>query len=82
VYGGEARLTPLRLLFPNVRDKYGLASADELEWFEGRASRLAALDYHVALHADVLVSAAAGNMHNVLVRTAEASQMLFEGSTV
>ncbi|GAQ78734.1 O-fucosyltransferase family protein [Klebsormidium nitens] len=66
VYGGEARLAPLRTLFPHVRDKYALASAAELAWFEGHASRLAALDYHVLLQADVMVSAAAGNMHNVL----------------
>ena len=68
MYGGEARLAPLRTLFPYVRDKYALASAAELAWFKGHASRLAALDYHVLLQADVMVSAAAGNMHNVLVR--------------
>ena len=68
VYGGAARMAPLRELFPLMVDKYALATPEELEVFEGRASHLAALDFLVSLQSDVFVSASAGNMHNVVVR--------------
>ncbi|GBG67936.1 hypothetical protein CBR_g1055 [Chara braunii] len=66
VYGGEERMTPLREMFPLIVNKTSLATAKELSYFTGHSTRLAALDYHVSLHADVFVSASAGNMYNVL----------------
>ncbi|KAE8696001.1 mechanosensitive ion channel protein 2 [Hibiscus syriacus] len=35
--------------------------------YKGRASLLAAVDYYVAMHSDIFVSASPGNMHNALV---------------
>lgn len=66
VYGGEARLAPLRRLFPLLQSKESLASPRELAPFRGRASLLAAVDVHVALHSDVFLSASAGNFGNVV----------------
>ncbi|CAH9105178.1 unnamed protein product [Cuscuta epithymum] len=67
VYGGEARISALRQLFPLMQDKRSLASSEELAGVEGKASLLAALDYHVSLHSDIFISASPGNMHNALV---------------
>ncbi|VAI32878.1 unnamed protein product [Triticum turgidum subsp. durum] len=67
VYGGEARISSLRKLFPLMEDKRSLASADELANVEGKASVLAALDYHISMHSDVFISASPGNMHNALL---------------
>ncbi|KAI4965787.1 hypothetical protein ZWY2020_050903 [Hordeum vulgare] len=67
VYGGEARISSLRKLFPLMVDKRSLASADELASIEGKASVLAALDYHISMHSDVFISASPGNMHNALL---------------
>eukprot|EP00850_Spirogloea_muscicola_P013615 SM000093S24426 [mRNA] locus=s93:231648:239211:- [translate_table: standard] len=66
VFGGEARMAPLRRLFPFMQDKWSLATAEELRPFERHSSLLAALDYYVCLRSNALVSASAGNMHNVL----------------
>ncbi|KAK7309574.1 hypothetical protein RJT34_06418 [Clitoria ternatea] len=67
VYGGEARISTLRKLFPLMEDKKSLASSDERSQIKGKASLLAALDYYVGLHSDVFISASPGNMHNALV---------------
>lgn len=67
VYGGEERMAHLRSLFPFVLDKYSLTSDAEIEPFIGKSSQLAALDYHVLLHSDAVMSASRGNMHNALV---------------
>ncbi|XP_020528203.1 uncharacterized protein At1g04910 [Amborella trichopoda] len=67
VYGGEARISTLRELFPLMEDKKSLASKEELAMVEGKASMLAALDYYVSLHSDVFISASPGNMHNAMV---------------
>lgn len=50
-----------------MEDKRSLASEDELASIEGKASLLAALDYHMSMHSDVFISASPGNMHNALV---------------
>ncbi|KAK3038313.1 hypothetical protein RJ639_031409 [Escallonia herrerae] len=67
VYGGEARISTLRKLFPLMEDKKSLASADELAEVDGKASVLAAIDYYVSMQSDIFISASPGNMHNALV---------------
>ncbi|PPD75542.1 hypothetical protein GOBAR_DD27540 [Gossypium barbadense] len=67
VYGGEARISTLRNLFPLMEDKKSLASSAERVHIKGKASLLAAVDYHVGMHSDIFVSASPGNMHNALV---------------
>ncbi|XP_065881211.1 O-fucosyltransferase 31 [Euphorbia lathyris] len=67
VYGGEARISTLKHLFPLMEDKKSLASAEELAKVEGKASLLAAVDYYVSLQSDIFISASPGNMHNALV---------------
>ncbi|KAK7282891.1 hypothetical protein RIF29_11997 [Crotalaria pallida] len=67
VYGGEARLATLTMLFPLMEDKKSLASAEELAKVSGKASQLAAVDYFVSMHSDIFISASPGNMHNALV---------------
>ncbi|KAI8536411.1 hypothetical protein RHMOL_Rhmol10G0254700 [Rhododendron molle] len=67
VYGGEARLSALRKLFPLMENKKSLASAEERAQISGKASLLAAVDYYVGMHSDIFVSASPGNMHNAMV---------------
>lgn len=67
VYGGEARISALKKLFPLVDHKKSLASAEELAKVDGKASLLAAVDYYVSLQSDIFISASPGNMHNALV---------------
>ncbi|XP_057496916.1 O-fucosyltransferase 31-like [Actinidia eriantha] len=67
VYGGEARISTLRKLFPLMEDKKSLASAEERAPIKGKASLLAAVDYYVSMHSDIFVSASPGNMHNAMV---------------
>ncbi|XP_039123912.1 O-fucosyltransferase 31-like isoform X1 [Dioscorea cayenensis subsp. rotundata] len=67
VYGGEARISSLRKLFPLMEDKKSLASEEELRKVEGKASLLAAVDYYVSMQSDVFISASPGNMHNAMV---------------
>lgn len=67
VYGGSARMEFLQTLFPGVDTKHTLATAEELQPFAGKASQLAALDYHVSVHSDIFISASRGNMHNSVV---------------
>lgn len=51
-----------------MEDKRSLASPEELASVEGKASLLAAVDYHVSMQSDIFISASPGNMHNALVR--------------
>lgn len=67
VYGGEARISALRNLFPLVEDKKSLASSEERAQIKGKASLLAAVDYYVSMHSDIFISASPGNMHNAVV---------------
>ncbi|PPS20143.1 hypothetical protein GOBAR_AA00435 [Gossypium barbadense] len=67
VYGGEARISTLRELFPLMENKKSLASSEERARIKGKASLLAAVDYYVGMHSDIFVSASPGNMHNALV---------------
>ncbi|KAL6959487.1 O-fucosyltransferase 31 [Sarracenia purpurea var. burkii] len=67
VYGGEARISTLRKLFPLMEDKKSLSSAEERVHIKGKASLLAAVDYYVSMHSDIFISASPGNMHNAMV---------------
>ncbi|XP_051117765.1 O-fucosyltransferase 31 isoform X2 [Andrographis paniculata] len=67
VYGGEARISTLRSLFPLMEDKKSLASSEERDQIKGKASLLAAVDYYVSMHSDIFISASPGNMHNAVV---------------
>ncbi|KAK9713147.1 hypothetical protein RND81_06G006500 [Saponaria officinalis] len=67
VFGGRARLSTLRKLFPLMEDKKSLATLEERARIKGKASLLAAVDYYVSMHSDIFVSASPGNMHNALV---------------
>ncbi|KAL7094433.1 hypothetical protein ACP275_11G103800 [Erythranthe tilingii] len=67
VYGGEARISTLRSMFPLMEDKKSLASSEERAQIQGKASLLAALDYYVSMHSDIFISASPGNMHNAVV---------------
>ncbi|XP_022132931.1 uncharacterized protein At1g04910 [Momordica charantia] len=67
VYGGEARISTLRSLFPLMEDKKSLTSGNELAQIKGKASLLAAVDYYVSMHSDIFISASPGNMHNAMV---------------
>ncbi|KAF2543026.1 hypothetical protein F2Q68_00030086 [Brassica cretica] len=67
VYGGEARISTLRKLFPVLENKKSLASAEELAEVEGKASLMAAVDYYVSMKSDIFISASPGNMHNALL---------------
>lgn len=67
MFGGQARISSLDNMFPLLESKKSLASAEELAQFKGKASLLAAVDYYVALHSDIFISASPGNMHNALV---------------
>ncbi|KAG8383609.1 hypothetical protein BUALT_Bualt04G0031700 [Buddleja alternifolia] len=66
VYGGEARISTLRSLFPLMEDKKSLASSEERAQIQGKASLLAAVDYYVSMHSDIFISASPGNMHNAV----------------
>jgi hypothetical protein len=67
VYGGEARISTLRQLFPLMEDKKSLTSSSERTLIKGKASLLAAVDYYVSMKSDIFISASPGNMHNAMV---------------
>ncbi|KAK6938062.1 GDP-fucose protein O-fucosyltransferase [Dillenia turbinata] len=67
VYGGEARISTLRQLFPLMEDKRSLTTPEERANVEGKASLMAAVDYHLSMQSDIFISASPGNMHNALV---------------
>ena len=66
LYGGQARIKPLREIFPSLHSKYTLATKKELKPFLPYSHKLAALDFLVLLNSDVFMSNAAGNFPNVL----------------
>lgn len=67
MYGGEARISALRQLFPYMEDKKSLASSAERAQIKGKASLSAAVDYYVSMRSDIFISASPGNMHNAMV---------------
>ncbi|MCO5603148.1 hypothetical protein L7F22_057295 [Adiantum nelumboides] len=76
-YGGEARVKPLRDVFPHLETKVSLASQMELQWFIPFSHRLAALDFMVLLQSDAFLSNSAGNFPNVLT-----GQRTFKGPRI
>ncbi|KAI4314047.1 hypothetical protein L6164_026990 [Bauhinia variegata] len=66
IYGGERRMAPLRKAFPNLVKKEILLEPSELEPFQNHSNRMAALDYIVALEADIFLATDNGNMAKVV----------------
>ncbi|XP_073143812.1 O-fucosyltransferase 10 isoform X2 [Henckelia pumila] len=67
IYSAERNLEPLRKMFPLLQTKESLATADELNAFQGFSSRLAALDYMVCLSSEVFVTTHGGNFPHFLM---------------
>ncbi|GJT26521.1 hypothetical protein Tco_0906796 [Tanacetum coccineum] len=74
VYGGEARISALRKLFPLMDDKKSLASDKEQAEFEGKASLLAAVDYYVST--DIFISSSPGNKHNAMLCMVDLTRLI------
>ncbi|KAL3701622.1 hypothetical protein R1sor_019644 [Riccia sorocarpa] len=62
IYGGEERMKDFTSLFPNVVTKETIATPEEMQQFSDYQNRLAAIDYMVAVDADVFVPSYEGNM--------------------
>lgn len=62
IYGGERRLSELKMRFPNVVFKEILATQEELEEFSNHASQTAAIDYIISVESDVFIPSYSGNM--------------------
>ncbi|KAF3431637.1 hypothetical protein FNV43_RR26368 [Rhamnella rubrinervis] len=62
IYGGERRMTPLRLAFPHFVKKESLLDPSELKPFLNHSNQMAALDYIVSLESDIFVPTYKGNM--------------------
>ncbi|CAM8883424.1 unnamed protein product [Rhodiola kirilowii] len=67
IYNAVKHLSPLRTMFPLLHTKESLTTPDELATFKGYSSRLAALDYLVALHSEVFVTTQGGNFPQFLM---------------
>ncbi|KAG0490010.1 hypothetical protein HPP92_006873 [Vanilla planifolia] len=66
VYGGEAKLAPLKAMFPNFHSKETLASKEELTPFYPFSSRMAAIDFIVCDGSDAFVTNNNGNMAKII----------------
>ncbi|ONI31125.1 hypothetical protein PRUPE_1G294100 [Prunus persica] len=66
IYGGERRMTSLRLAFPHMVKKESLLRASDLEPFRKHSNQMAALDYIVSLESDIFVPTYGGNMARVV----------------
>ncbi|XP_048318907.2 rhamnogalacturonan I rhamnosyltransferase 1 isoform X2 [Ziziphus jujuba] len=62
IYGGERRMTPLRLAFPHFVNKKSLLDHSELGPFWNHSNQMAALDYIVSMESDIFVPTYKGNM--------------------
>lgn len=67
IYNAVKHLAPLQTMFPLFHTKESLTTSDELASFKGYSSRLAALDYMVALHSEVFVTTQGGNFPQFLM---------------
>ncbi|KAL2893186.1 O-fucosyltransferase 11 [Bienertia sinuspersici] len=67
LYQEERQLAPLLEMFPFVYTKESLATQEELAYFKGYSSRLAALDYVVCLLSEVFVTTQGGNFPHFLM---------------
>ncbi|KAL5553796.1 hypothetical protein UlMin_041197 [Ulmus minor] len=66
IYGGERRMTSLRLAFPHLVKKETLLTDSDLKPFFSHSNQMAALDYIVSLESDVFVPTHGGNMAKVV----------------
>ncbi|CAN1794980.1 Rhamnogalacturonan I rhamnosyltransferase 1 [Linum perenne] len=66
IYGGERRLAPLRKAFPRLVKKETLLPESDLAPFRNHSNQMAALDYHVAIEADIFAPTYGGNMAKVV----------------
>eukprot|EP00245_Coleochaete_scutata_P013078 TRINITY_DN5217_c0_g1_i2.p1 TRINITY_DN5217_c0_g1~~TRINITY_DN5217_c0_g1_i2.p1 ORF type:complete len:526 (+),score=69.66 TRINITY_DN5217_c0_g1_i2:66-1643(+) len=62
IYGGETHMADLRTHFPRILRKETVATAEELAPFAKHQSRMAALDYIVAVESNVFIPTYSGNM--------------------
>ncbi|XP_073066104.1 LOW QUALITY PROTEIN: protein ESMERALDA 1-like [Primulina eburnea] len=67
IYDSERNMAPLLEMFPLLRTKEMLASAEELAPFQNYSSRMAAIDYTVCLHSEVFVTTQGGNFPHFLL---------------
>lgn len=67
LYQEERHLAPLLQMFPLLYTKESLATSEELAYFKGYSSRLAALDYIVCLLSEVFVTTQGGNFPHFLM---------------
>ncbi|XP_021748414.1 uncharacterized protein At1g04910-like isoform X2 [Chenopodium quinoa] len=67
LYQEESQLSPLLEMFPLLYTKESLASPEELAYFKGYSSRLAALDYAVCLFSEVFLTTQGGNFPHFLL---------------
>lgn len=66
-FGGDKALEPLRTQFPNMHNKWSLASSGDLNDIKHKPSILAAIDYVVCLKSKVFMASHGGNMANSLL---------------
>ncbi|CAN0896253.1 Rhamnogalacturonan I rhamnosyltransferase 1 [Linum grandiflorum] len=66
IYGGERRLASLREAFPRLVKKETLLPESDLAPFRNHSNQMAALDYHVAIEADIFAPTYGGNMAKVV----------------
>ncbi|KAK3222773.1 hypothetical protein Dsin_009798 [Dipteronia sinensis] len=66
IYGGEKRLSTLRLAYPNLVKKETLLPPEDLSPFQNHSNQMAALDYYVAVQSDIFVPTNGGNMAKVV----------------
>ncbi|KAL5759310.1 hypothetical protein ACOSQ2_018148 [Xanthoceras sorbifolium] len=66
IYGGEKRLSTLRLAYPNLVKKETLLPPEDLRPFQNHSNQMAALDYYVAIQSDIFVPTYGGNMAKVV----------------
>ncbi|KMT20000.1 hypothetical protein BVRB_1g000230 [Beta vulgaris subsp. vulgaris] len=67
LYQEERHLAPLLEMFPLLYTKESLATKEELAYFKGYSSRLAALDYVVCLFSEVFLTTQGGNFPHFLM---------------
>ncbi|KAG0586540.1 hypothetical protein KC19_2G098600 [Ceratodon purpureus] len=67
MYGGEAKMTRLKYLYPNIVTKEDLLTVEELQPFRNHSSQLAVLDYLASAWADAFAMTDSGSQLSSLV---------------